>query len=149
MGLCFERDKEITMQQELDDKLEYLLGVKRIFDELDEDGNGKVELRELMERTQNPQVAALFSSLGLDTDVVDKLFVLVDRDCSGYVTKEEFMWGCSRLRGQAKSLDLEILHQDLRYAIEKLLEIQDTTKYLQETHHVGHGIQDLQRPPLD
>merc|ERR1712008_576496 len=35
---CFERDKEFMVQKELDDKLEYLLGVKQIFSELDEDG---------------------------------------------------------------------------------------------------------------
>jgi len=121
--LRFEHDREFVIQQELDEKREYLLDVKGIFCELDEDNSGTINAKELLEQIKNPDVAAYFSKLGVDTDEVDKLFELMDEDGSGFITQEEFLWGCLRLKGWAKSLDLEILQRDVNFAIQKITEI--------------------------
>lgn len=130
--LRFEHDREFVVQQELDDKREYLLDVKRIFSELDEDGSGSIKSQEMFEQIKNENVAAYFSKLGVDTDEVDKLFELMDEDRSGEITLEEFLWGCLRLRGQAKNLDVEIVQRDIGFAIKKILDIHDATKTLKD-----------------
>ena len=43
-------------------------------------------------------------SLGISTDDVWTLFMLIDNDDSGMVDIEEFVSGCMQLRGPAKSL---------------------------------------------
>jgi len=128
----FEHDREFIVQQELDEKREYLHDVKQIFSEIDDDMNGFIDNKEFTDKIQSPDVAAYFHKLGVDTNEVEKLFVLMDEDGSGTISKEEFMWGCLRLKGTAKSLDLEILHQDVRFAISAILEIHSATKSLKD-----------------
>merc|ERR1712062_615796 len=41
----------------------------------------------------------------------------MDTDGSGIINMEEFLAGCLRLRGRATSLDLELLHSDVKYMI--------------------------------
>jgi len=135
--LRFEHDREFIVQQELDGKREYLLDVKRIFMELDDNMSGVIVLSEFKEKIQSPDVAAYFHRLGVDTDEVEKLFVLMDEDGSGTISQEEFMWGCLRLKGEAKTLDLEILHQDVRFAIQTILEIHSATMSLKDNVPFG------------
>jgi len=126
--LRFEHEREFVVQQELDEKREYLMEVKRIFKDLDGDMSGCINIIELREQIKNPDVAAYFSKLGVDTDEVDKLFELMDEDGSGSINQEEFLWGCLRLKGEAKSLDLEILQRDVSFAISRILDIHTATR---------------------
>lgn len=47
-------------------------------------------------------------SLGISTDDVWTLFMLIDNDDSGMVDIEEFVSGCMQLRGPAKSLQVGV-----------------------------------------
>merc|ERR1712129_248520 len=69
---------------------------------------------------KNPEVGAYFSKLGVDPNEVGKLFVLLDEDGSGCIDKDEFMFGCIRLKGEAKSLDLAILHREVQGVIHQM-----------------------------
>jgi len=124
----FEHDREFIVTQEHQDKRDYLLSVKQIFMELDEDASGQLNLEELVQLMQKPEIAAYFTRLGVDTDEVQSVFYLMDEDHSGDISLEEFMWGCFRLRGSAKTLDLEILRQDVRFALSLLLDMESTLK---------------------
>lgn len=115
------------MQQENDEKRDYLLTVKAVFHHLDDRNSGTVTLSQLGEHLNDSDVSAYFNRLGVDTDELEKLFVLMDRDFSGTISLEEFMFGCLRLKGHAKSLDLELMHQDLKFAIGTLLDLRATT----------------------
>merc|ERR1740117_1111083 len=84
-----------------------------VFNELDDDHDGSVNLTELETQLKIPRIGAYFSSLGVEADQVHKLFYLLDADGSGNVDSDEFMYGCLRLKGEAKSLDMAILHREL------------------------------------
>jgi len=111
--LRFESDREFIVQTELRSKRDFLKTMRRIFAEVDQDGSGKIVFEEMCDRLKDPDVAAYFSKLGVDVDEVEKLFVLLDEDGSGTIDRQEFMFGCLRLKGEAKSLDLEILRQEV------------------------------------
>merc|ERR1719362_2610978 len=96
--------------------------------ELDEDASGHLNLEELVQLMQKPEIAAYFTRLGVDTDEVQSVFYLMDEDHNENISLEEFMWGCFRLRGSAKTLDLEILRQDVRFAVNTLLDMDANIK---------------------
>merc|ERR1712129_430033 len=87
-------------------------------------GSGHLNLDEQVQHLKNPEIAAYFTRLGVDTDEVQSVFFLMDEDNSNTISVLEFMWGCLRLRGSAKTLDLEILRQDVRFAVSMLLDIE-------------------------
>merc|ERR1712008_184711 len=124
----FDHDREFIVRQEQQEKRDYLLSVKQIFMELDTDLSGHLNLDELVQHLKNPEIAAYFTRLGVDTDEVQSVFFLMDEDHSNTISLEEFMWGCFRLRGSAKTLDLEILRQDVRFAVSMLLDMEHSLK---------------------
>jgi len=108
-----ENDKQFQIQKELNAKQAYLETMGDIFKQLDEDGDGEISLNELSAHLESPDIGAYFSKLGVDVNKVEKLFMLLDEDGSGDIDREEFIFGCLRLKGEAKSLDLAILHREV------------------------------------
>lgn len=109
-----QNDREFLIQTEINQKREFLTTMEKIFEELDEDGSGEVDLGELQRHMKDPMVGAYFSGLGVDVSQVHRLFTLLDQDRSNRIDKAEFMFGCLRLQGEAKSLDIAILQADIR-----------------------------------
>mmetsp|Transcript_7776 Transcript_7776/g.17388 ORF Transcript_7776/g.17388 Transcript_7776/m.17388 type:complete len:144 (-) Transcript_7776:391-822(-) len=86
--------------------------MRDIFLEMDEDGSGTMTLEELQAGLNDPRVLSYFSALGLELDDTARLFSLIDDDGSGDVSIDEFLDGCLRLKGQAKSIDMHsMIHQ--------------------------------------
>jgi hypothetical protein len=112
-----DNDRELVVEKELEDKRDFLQTMRRIFCELDEDDSGVINFDELQTHLNNPEIGAYFSKLGVDCSEVEKLFHLLDEDGNKSIDKEEFMYGCLRLRGAAKSLDVALIHSELRFAI--------------------------------
>mmetsp|Transcript_17202 Transcript_17202/g.54015 ORF Transcript_17202/g.54015 Transcript_17202/m.54015 type:complete len:279 (-) Transcript_17202:107-943(-) len=83
--------------------------MKRIFRTADRDGSGSISQKEFEDHLNNPEVKAHLSTIGIETDKAKGLFRLLDVDMSGEVTIEEFVFGCQRLKGNAKSIDLATL----------------------------------------
>merc|ERR1712129_148157 len=108
-----ESDRQFLIRKEMDAKQVYLGTMADIFKQLDEDGDGRINLNELQEHLDNPSVGAYFSKLGVDVNEVERLFNLLDEDGSGNIDNDEFMFGCLRLKGEAKSLDLAILQREV------------------------------------
>jgi len=106
-------DRELMTQNEIKNKKEFLETMASVFNELDDDHDGSVNLTELETQLKIPRIGAYFSSLGVEADQVHKLFYLLDADGSGNVDSDEFMYGCLRLKGEAKSLDMAILHREV------------------------------------
>merc|ERR1712113_880126 len=50
---------------------------------------------------------------GVDVDQFDKLFNLLDTDNSGSIDLDEFTFGCLRLKGEAKCMDIEDLRNKI------------------------------------
>merc|ERR1712008_538241 len=104
-------------------KREYLLAVKEAFENMCGNCDGKVQQKDMVLHLQDPEARAAFQRLHLDTDHVEKLFLLMDTDTSDGLTLQEFMTGCLRLRGAASSVHLEFLHQDFKFAIHTLADM--------------------------
>merc|ERR1712176_831694 len=75
----------------------------------DLDKSGTLSWEEFRAHLENQKVRAYFQTLDLDVSQAHVLFALLDADGSNQVTIDEFLDGCMRLKGQAKSIDLNML----------------------------------------
>jgi len=104
-----KEDREFMVQTEIEVKKSYLDAMKEIFHGLDDDDSGSIEIGELQECLQKKDIGAWFASLGIDVEQVGNLFKLLDRDKSGTLDEEEFIFGCLQLRGEARNIDVALL----------------------------------------
>merc|ERR1712060_474993 len=106
-------DRGLVVQNEIIQKRDFLRVMRKVFRELDGDFDGSITVEEMQSKMMNPEIGAYFTQLGVDPDQVGKLFFLLDRDKSGTLDQEEFMFGCLKFQGDAKSLDVAVLHQQV------------------------------------
>eukprot|EP00927_Polykrikos_kofoidii_P008981 TRINITY_DN13739_c0_g1_i2.p1 TRINITY_DN13739_c0_g1~~TRINITY_DN13739_c0_g1_i2.p1 ORF type:complete len:597 (-),score=61.80 TRINITY_DN13739_c0_g1_i2:253-1995(-) len=112
-----QADRDVRIQEEIFEKEEYLGRIQQLFDELDVDSSGTIGMEEFRAAIQSERIVATFNALDLDITDVSGLFKLLDRDVSGEIDVEEFMVGCLRLRGEAKSIDLARLMYDCNHTL--------------------------------
>merc|ERR1712129_78461 len=84
-------------------------------------GDGIILPSELDAHLKKPAVGAYFSRLGVDVNESEKLFMLLDEDGSGCIDKTEFLIGCLRLKGHAKTLDLAILRREVQLIAKEMV----------------------------
>merc|ERR1719386_624220 len=92
--------------------------MKRLFNDIDADNSGTLTWEELGKNLEDERVSACFNLLQIDVTEAKGLFQLLDIDESGEVGIEEFVMGCMRLKGAAKSIDLAtMLYENKRMAM--------------------------------
>jgi len=112
-----QRDRELLVQQEVEQKVEFVETMQRVFEELDTNGSGTLSLEEFEQQMDDENVLTFLSTLELDIDQVRTLLTLLDLDQNGEVDIEEFITGCLRLKGGAKSLDMAILQYQVEWIL--------------------------------
>ncbi|CAL1164093.1 unnamed protein product [Cladocopium goreaui] len=105
------RDHDMAMQNVMSDKEAFTRKFLHLFHMLDQDDTGLITLVELEERMEDVDVKTYFEALELSIDDVWTFFRLLDGDDGQEIDVEEFIYGCMRLRGEAKALDLaKLMH---------------------------------------
>eukprot|EP00746_Dinoflagellata_sp_MGD_P154865 gnl/MRDRNA2_/MRDRNA2_85082_c0_seq1.p1 gnl/MRDRNA2_/MRDRNA2_85082_c0~~gnl/MRDRNA2_/MRDRNA2_85082_c0_seq1.p1 ORF type:complete len:657 (-),score=123.71 gnl/MRDRNA2_/MRDRNA2_85082_c0_seq1:18-1988(-) len=104
-----QEDKDLVIQEEIAKRDSYVHEVRDLFKEADQDGSGELSWPELEKHLHDPRVQAYFKALELDASEARGLFNLLDTDDTGTVSSDEFVMGCMRLKGQAKSIDVATL----------------------------------------
>jgi len=102
-------DREEVVEATMNEQNTAISRLRQIFLEADEDGNRMITLLEFKRHCQDKRIWAYLSSLGLEVSEACGLFNLLDLDGSGTVGIEEFLMGCMRLKGYAKTVDLATL----------------------------------------
>jgi len=67
------------------------------------------------EYLKDSRVQGYFSAFGLEASDVEMLFALLDTDNSGELDVGEFVDGCLRLKGDARSIDIHSIMHDLKH----------------------------------
>lgn len=92
---------------------------RRLFKSLDVDSSGFISFIELSTHLETPEVQKFFRDIDVDFCEARSLFDMLDVNNTGHIEFEDFLSGCVRLQGPAKSLDLLLLSRDMRGAFEK------------------------------
>jgi len=81
-------------------------GLQAIFFEADAIGSGSLTWQDFQDRLFDDTILSYLETMDLDLSDAHSLFRLLDQDNTGQVSIDDFVWGCMRLKGAAKSMDL-------------------------------------------
>merc|ERR1719512_555299 len=104
-----------------------------LFAELDDDESGTITQEEFTMFLGDTRVAGYMDALKIDTSDAARLFKLLDSDGSDQILIEEFIEGCMKLQGQAKSMDLHSLIYETRRMETKIDRLLRTVLWLFDT----------------
>lgn len=100
-------------------KLNKVDQARKLFRYVDMNGNGTISYEEIEAHLLSPMVQSYFRSIDIDASDAKQLFELLDFDGSGYLDFEEFLGGCLRMQGPAKTLDVLMSNRDMRGAFDE------------------------------
>lgn len=105
---CTQHDQDAMIQSFLANKNLYTQRFQELFKTLDSDRSGVVSKDEFMDHINNPSVQAYFATLELDASDAIQLFRLIDSEdgTNEGIDIEDFVMGCLRLKGNARSCDI-------------------------------------------
>jgi len=92
---------------------ELIKQVRKLFQLADSDGSNEITWEEFKAQMENRAMDEYFKAVDLSRKEAKDLFKLLDIDHSGSISVEEFVKGCLRLRGPARSVDLAALVYDM------------------------------------
>lgn len=114
-----ETDMDTMILQSNQQKQEYINQISQVFQHADSNGNGFIDVHEFTRHCEDKCVQDFFRYLELDLDGTDPsvLFDMLDFDGDGELDAEEFVFGCSVLKGYARSIDLarHIFHHQSKH----------------------------------
>lgn len=102
-------DKDEVIQAQLREERSAIQQIRELFQELTDGVKEELSAEDFEKHLNDDRVQAHLASLGLAAGEVHGLFKLLDLDDSGTVSVEEFLFGCMRMKGTAKALDVATL----------------------------------------
>jgi len=122
------KDREALVKFELKQHEVQTRRIKAFFEEADIDKSGTLSWEEFESHLRNDKVKAYFSSMELDVSQAHDLFELLDADGSDQVTIDEFLEGCMRLKGVARSTELNMLVHMCKKVFKEMMGFMDWTE---------------------
>lgn len=114
------RDQEEVMQVQEDTTKEFVSQLTELFQDTDVDQSGELTIDEFETLLKDERLKKYCASLDLTIDDAWSLFKLLDSDGSGAIGVHEFVTGCLRLRGSARSVDLALAAYQLKWMIGRI-----------------------------
>jgi len=121
------RNNEDKIKQEQDKEQKRTLEhLKDIFKLADEDGSGDLDRGEFFRCLSNPEVEKKMKLIKLPIAEAKNLFSVLDADGQGSLSIDEFIGGCLRLKGSAKSKDLLSVQIQVESLAKKMDDLEST-----------------------
>jgi len=124
-----QMDKEMVTMHMMANKKWYVDALNRLFNEIDQDGSGKITLAEFEKYLENDECRLYLDSLDINAQDAWALFKILDADQEGTIDIDEFVNGCLSLKGPAKAMHfakmeakLKVVERTLKIVIEDLSE---------------------------
>eukprot|EP00747_Dinoflagellata_sp_TGD_P158243 gnl/TRDRNA2_/TRDRNA2_177800_c0_seq11.p1 gnl/TRDRNA2_/TRDRNA2_177800_c0~~gnl/TRDRNA2_/TRDRNA2_177800_c0_seq11.p1 ORF type:complete len:265 (+),score=52.76 gnl/TRDRNA2_/TRDRNA2_177800_c0_seq11:284-1078(+) len=138
-----EKDHAKSVQEALNARHQYTKVLKEVFRFIDEDGNGKLSLEEFQKVLlhRDDELMSLAKSLHVEVEDLKTVFMVLSQNGEDLVDVEEFVEGCIRLKGAAKSSDLHgLMHlikrmKEQMVRMEHLLQNKDMHEHQAEKQH--------------
>lgn len=129
--------QEQRIHRELEVKEETERHLEQIFQDVDIDRSNKITEDELEAYLQDQRASAYFSTLGLGRPDASTLFKLFDTNDSGELDIDEFVTGCLRMKGEAKSIEIAELRKETNKIARRL------NRFINHTHPLLNVIKDV------
>jgi len=116
-------DHEIMVTERAHKREAYLAKLQRLFQASDTSGDGSIGEEEFLEMMADPDVKAVFSALELEVHEGMAIFQLLAAG-DDEITYDEFITGVSRLKGQARAVDMIALQIDAQKMLKALHDLE-------------------------
>jgi len=121
-----EEDRQNVEYQQAEKSKKFNKALKDVFCEADEDGSGTLSWTEFSEHVKTPAMQGYLHALELDIKDVAFFFKVISHNSpDGNVDIDEFLSGCTRLKGSVRMLDIESLSSELRVLSRAQAELAD------------------------
>ncbi|CAK9076733.1 unnamed protein product [Durusdinium trenchii] len=118
-------DKDIATLKQAQNRVMHVASLRQAFHEIETATGHLLNAQDLAAAMEEDKLSAFMESLGISTDDVWTLFLLIDKDDDGLVDIEQFVAGCMQLRGPAKSLQVAKMSYENRITREQIKRIVD------------------------
>jgi len=117
------KDQDAVVSEHIREKNQYVTMLKTLFQDVESMNYGVITLHDLEKSFQNPDIMAWFAALGLEVSDAWTLFKLLDTQERGVIEIEDFVEGCLKLKGSARSLDMARMMYENRWIMNKLVRL--------------------------
>lgn len=115
-----KQNTEKMKQKQDAERLKTLEYLRDIFEDADEDKSGTMDLSEFEKAMEDKTVQKKLRLIDLPVQDAKELYNILDADGSGSLSIDEFIGGCLRLKGHAKSKDLLAVQMSVECLAEKI-----------------------------
>eukprot|EP00434_Breviolum_minutum_P000130 symbB.v1.2.000111.t1/scaffold15.1/size524077/2 len=99
-------DKDVATIKQVQAKQHQVEHLRQIFQEIDRDNVSEVSFQDVQDAISNGDLSSFMEAVGISTDDIWTLCMLLDADKNGSIDLDEFVAGCMQLHGPAKSLQI-------------------------------------------
>jgi len=99
-------DKDVATIRQVHAKAQQVEALQQIFREIDRENDNEVNFEDVRNAMSSGELSSFMESLGISTDDVRTLFMLLDSEHKGLIDLDEFVSGCMQLHGPAKSMQM-------------------------------------------
>lgn len=123
-----QADTQMRMDDMKDEARKCLKTLRRCFAEADTDSSGFLSKSEFEAVVTHPTAHVEMESLGIDVEDATELFECLDPDRTNMISIDDFIFGCMKVKGGAKSVDIVTLLLDSRRLKSSMEEIKERLK---------------------
>jgi len=110
-------DRDNVIQEALSKEENFARNMRDVFAIVDKDGSDMITWSEFKKHINDQRVQSYFAAMDLAVSDAKQLFMLLDNNGSNTIELGEFIGGCTRLKGGAKSMDLITLMEDNKHSM--------------------------------
>jgi hypothetical protein len=154
-----KRDRNMMIEKQMVNRDANRKHLVALLSAVDKDGDGIISRDEFFSALQEDNVQDFMDALGIDPDNAAEVFMLLDSDNDGVVNVIEFVQGMEKVRGEAKSVDIQMLKLHTLKIIDTLNRLQGIqskllartpmlTHHKRKVHNRWDDITQLTRPSL-
>jgi len=139
-----QADKDDIVAQHQNDRQKHVRNFKKVFNELDTDGDNAVCLEEFQVAVEEQDTIKDFL-MAMDIEAGDAwlLFKLLDVDSGGHLDMDAFVDGCMQLKGSAKSIHVAQLVYENKWLMDAMTDLaqycSDSFQILSDQLEGGHN----------
>ncbi|CAE7746412.1 Scn11a [Symbiodinium pilosum] len=108
-----QADEEFVAAEKQRAQEAYRHKLTNFFKQVDSSGDGKLDFKEFTDLLENPKLQVWLAQLDIETTDLKGLFQMLD-DGDGEISLEEFETGLMRMKGYARSFDLNKIDRHMR-----------------------------------